>query len=94
MYMTDKHQATDTHVSTVPEKAAADSCSNLTIVLDIDEVLAVPDRIRDGEEGEKIVQYAKEFDIQVVALLEVTRFARKLKDRIFVFISNSNILHQ
>ena len=30
----------------------------------------------------------------VVALLEVTRFARKLKDRIFVFISNSNILHQ
>ena len=33
-------------------------------------------------------------DFWVVALLEVTRFARKLKDRIFVFISNSNILHQ
>ena len=39
MYMTDKHQAIDTHVSTVPEKSAADSCSNLTIVLDMTRYL-------------------------------------------------------
>ena len=46
---------------------------------------------------ECVVSSLKELDrlgFSVVALLEVTRFARKLKDRIFVFISNSNILHQ
>ena len=43
--------------------------------------------------GKKIV-FNQLTKITVVALLEVTRFARKLKDRIFVFISNSNILHQ
>ncbi len=72
--MTDKHQAIDTHVCTVPEKASVDSCSNLTIVLDIDEVLAVPDRIRDDEEWEQIEQYAKALDIQYFECCEHTHF--------------------
>ena len=74
--MTIKHQdqALDTHVSVVSEKENLDNCSNLTIVLDIDEVLAVPDRIRDGEEGAKIAQYAQAFDIQYFVCCEHNHF--------------------